>query len=145
MSHEGTPAAAGGRAVAAGPQISLDLLSPAKMRHSGTLKRGSSAVLPAGGQKCRAPRGPRPRSSSGAIPHPRPNMQFAGAHTRAAEREGQGFWDVAGSGLMPPFGSGRLEWSRPAMPTRVDRVFSEEPAGLPAKTAPDVGGPWILR
>jgi hypothetical protein len=31
------------------------------------------------------------------------------------------------------------------MSTRLDRVFSEEPVGLPANIAPDVGGPWILR
>ena len=51
------------------------------------------------------------------------------------ERENQFFVDVAGSSLIPPYGSGMLEGFRSAMPTRVGHVFSEEPAGLLANTA----------
>ena len=53
MSHEGSPAAAGGRAVAAGPWISFDLVGPCRYDTLETLNVGSFAMLPSGGQKCR--------------------------------------------------------------------------------------------
>jgi hypothetical protein len=43
--------------------------------------------------------------------------------------------NIAGSSLIPPIGSERLEEVRLAMPTRVGRAFSEGPAELPPNTA----------
>ena len=60
----------------------------------------------------------------------------AGRRAHSGARRSERIWvsgDVVGWGMLPlTQGSVRV---RPVVPTRVDRVFSEEPVGLPANTA----------
>ena len=70
----------------------------------------------------------------------------AGRRAHSGARRSERIWvsgDVVGWGMLP-FDPGECKGS-PGRAHPFGPCFSEEPVGLPAKTAPDVGGPWIFR